>query len=252
MLTRRTIVLAGSMLALPSARVRANASPATPQAGDTAIHVPVQVTEWEIDPGQRVFRTSQPYRFIVANQGAQTHEWVIERAGSNDEPLEREVATGDAPSESELEDIEPETDKTLTWTFADPGDYTMTCHIPGHAEAGMRTPFTVVDGASVKVVAVDASEYALRLAVDTVPAGTPVAFVVTNHGKLTHEFVLEPKGASDDPLENGGATSEIEDILPGARREIIWTFAQPGAIQVVCHIAGHMEAGMIASLTVTA
>jgi uncharacterized cupredoxin-like copper-binding protein len=45
--------------------------------------------------------------------------------------------------ESEAADIEPGKTKTLTWTFTEPGEYQLACHVPGHYEAGMVIPIAV-------------------------------------------------------------------------------------------------------------
>jgi uncharacterized cupredoxin-like copper-binding protein len=254
MATRRQILSAsGSFVISAMAWSSAGATTATPEVAgmDDAILVPVELKEWEIDPEQHTFRVGQAYRFDVRNDGKLVHEWVVEPADANDEPLER-AAYGDESAVSELEDIPVGSSKSLTWTFTDPGDYRMVCHIEGHMEAGMVFPFTVLE--SAQVVEVETSEFAVKLGTDSVKAGSPVAFVVHNAGKIEHEVVLEPKGAEDEPFEDdeNDEEAEIEDIQPGTRRELIWTFAEPGDVQVVCHIAGHLEAGMIAMLTVTA
>ena len=250
MITRRRILAAsGAVLASTQLR-KALAYPATPAAGGEEILVPVELKEWEIAPTQRVFRVGQPYRFEVTNAGALVHEWVIEPADADDEPLERESESSDMPAESELVDIGVKAAKMLTWTFTDPGDYKMVCHIEGHSEAGMHVPFSVI--ADAQIVDAETTEFSIKLSAETVKAGSPIAFVVQNHGKLTHELVIEPIGGNDEPFEIDGHGSEIEDITPGSRREIIWTFDEPIDLQTVCHIPGHMEAGMIAFLTVTA
>lgn len=252
-MNRRMVLSAVGLLGVAGTAPRgARASSGTPEAdaaADAAIVVPVEVSEWAIAPAQSVFRVGQAYRFEVANRGKLTHEWVMEPAAANDQPLEREGGPDDEPAVSELEDIGPGATKSLTWSFTEPGDFKMVCHIEGHAEAGMTLPFTVI--AEAKVVEVEATDFALALGSDTVPAGSPVAFVVRNRGNVVHEFVLEPKGASDEPLQDGDRTGEIEDIEPGAVRELIWTFAEPAAIQTTCHVEGHLEAGMIAYLDVT-
>ncbi|HEX5500740.1 MAG TPA: plastocyanin/azurin family copper-binding protein, partial [Thermomicrobiales bacterium] len=75
--------------------------------------------------------------------------------------------------------------------------------------------------------------------------GQPYRFVVTNTGKSTHEFVIEPAGAIDKALEANGKEAEAEDIAPGQTKELIWTFDKAGDFQVACHKPGHYEAGMV-------
>lgn len=251
MVTRRGVLSASSAVVLAGARRRrASAADATPEAGGPVILMPVELSEWKIEPRQSVFRVGQEYRFEVTNNGKLVHEWVIEPADAEDQPLERPGAEGQEPAVSELEEIATGAAKALNWTFESPGAYKMVCHIEGHAEAGMNLPFSIV--AEAQVVEVTASDFALVLGAKTVRAGAPVAFVVHNHGKVNHEFVLEPKGAEDEPLMDGELAGEIEDIKPGTVRELIWTFAEPADIQTTCHVEGHLEAGMISYLTVTA
>jgi len=226
------------------------ATDATPEADELEIMAPVELSEWAIAPLQTVYRVGQAYRFDVKNKGKLVHEWVIKPADADDQPLEREGGPADEPSVSELEDIDPDASKSMSWTFTEAGDYKMVCHIEGHAEAGMVIPFSVIGEA--QVVEVEATDFALALSADTVKAGSPVAFVVHNHGAVDHEFVLEPKGAVDEPLMDGDLVGEIEDIEPGTARELTWTFAEAADIQTTCHIEGHLEAGMVSYLTVSA
>jgi uncharacterized cupredoxin-like copper-binding protein len=250
---RRLMALAGAAGVSLAWAGSARAVTATPVAGDDAILVPVDLRDFAIESGQVRFRTGQPYRFAVHNEGVILHEWLIEAAGAENEPLIHDGPDGAVISE--LEGIMPGTGQDLTWTFDEPGAYRMACHIPGHAEAGMIIPIEVLPEA--QIVDVTASEFHFDLSAASVRAGMPVAFVVANMGKIEHEFVVEPAGTIDEPFEiggegeDGGEVSEIEDIEPGTRRELIWTFDDPGTIRLACHIAGHMEAGMVAALDVT-
>jgi uncharacterized cupredoxin-like copper-binding protein len=86
--------------------------------------------------------------------------------------------------------------------------------------------------------------------------GQPYVFAVGNEGAAVHEFVIEPAGAVDEPLEaevNGEEReSEIEDIAPGATADLAWTFTEPGRYQFACHLPGHYEAGMKIEVEVVA
>jgi len=77
-------------------------------------------------------------RFVITNNGAIPHEFVLEAAGAMDAPFEKDG------KESEAEAIEPGTTSTLEWTLA-PGDYHIGCYIEGHFEAGMEASFTVTE-----------------------------------------------------------------------------------------------------------
>ena len=74
----------------------------------------------------------------------------------------------------------------------------------------------------------------------TVPAGE-VTFDVTNAGTVEHEFEIF-KG--DDVVD------EIEGLVPGLSRRSTVTLA-PGDYTFACKLAGHDQAGMTGTLTVT-
>lgn len=93
----------------------------------------------------------------------------------------------------------------------------------------------------------------------TVPAGVPVTFVVTNAGKILHEFVL---GDEADQAEHeaemaagGGMSMPVDEemaigVEPGKTKELTVTFDEPGSILAGCHVIGHYPAGMKATVTI--
>lgn len=112
----------------------------------------------------------------------------------------------------------------------------------------------------------------------TVRAGETVKFVVTNTGKLVHEFVLgdqaeqaeherEMRAMASMPMQgmdmgNGhgmpmsGMQGMHHDpngirIEPGQTVSLIWTFTRPGRVEYGCHEPGHFAAGMVGKITVT-
>ena len=109
-------------------------------------------------------------------------------------------------------------------------------------------------GAKKSVVTVTLGEFTVEVSPATIPAGTPVRFEITNKGKENHEFVVGKADQVNKPLtaEVGRKTikSKIEEIAPGKRVTLEWTFTEPGAYRVACHLEGHFEAGMKATLTV--
>jgi hypothetical protein len=105
------------------------------------------------------------------------------------------------------------------------------------------------DGASTDVVLGD---FHVDAAPVTIVTGSPFTFHVRNDGQITHELVLEPAGANDEPFEIDGAASELEDILSGTERDLVFTFTEPGMYQIACHIPGHYEAGMVHTFEVVA
>ncbi len=59
------------------------------------------------------------------------HEFVVERAGAVDEPLD---VDGEA---AEVEELAPGASETLTVTFSEAGNYQFACHIGQHYQNGM-------------------------------------------------------------------------------------------------------------------
>jgi uncharacterized cupredoxin-like copper-binding protein len=100
-------------------------------------------------------------------------------------------------------------------------------------------------------VPVDVHDMAVIPAQTVFRAGQTYRFLVTNSGKATHEFVVEPAGAVDKPLVANGKEAEADDIAPGQTKALLWTFDKPGDFQVACHKPGHFEAGMVQKIQVT-
>jgi uncharacterized cupredoxin-like copper-binding protein len=125
--------------------------------------------------------------------------------------------------------------------------------------AGEATPAatttTASPAAAGEAVEVEEAEYYVKSARTTFQVGQPYTFTVTNAGNDVHEFVIEPAGEVDEPLEgeaNGkDVESEIEDIAPGQSKALTWTFAETGRYQFACHLPGHYESGMVLEVEVT-
>lgn len=113
------------------------AAAGTPVAAAKDGKVGVTLTDGLITPDAASFAVGTAYTFSVVNKGALAHEFIVEKAGAVDEPLE---AGG---KEAELEDIEPGKAASLTWTFAEPGNYQLACHMMDHYQRGMATNIRV-------------------------------------------------------------------------------------------------------------
>ncbi len=91
-----------------------------------------------------------------------------------------------------------------------------------------------------------------------VKPGETVRFVVTNRGKLVHEFVigdareqreheLEMQKMPDMPMHDPNGIT----LQPGKTRSIIWTFPdRPMRVEYACHQPGHFAAGMVGRILV--
>lgn len=89
--------------------------------------------------------------------------------------------------------------------------------------------------------------------------GETVRFIVTNQGKLMHEFVLGTKEYNQDHAElmkrfpnMEHAEPHMAHVSPGETVELVWHFNQAGQFEFACLIAGHYDAGMYGPVTVTA
>ncbi|MDA8094140.1 MAG: plastocyanin/azurin family copper-binding protein [Betaproteobacteria bacterium] len=91
--------------------------------------------------------------------------------------------------------------------------------------------------------------------------GETVRFVVTNKGKLMHEFVLGDKReqmaheAEMKRMAAMGMTMGRDPngvpLAPGKTQTLIWTFAdKPGTLYYACHEPGHYAGGMVGTILV--
>jgi uncharacterized cupredoxin-like copper-binding protein len=86
-------------------------------------------------------------------------------------------------------------------------------------------------------VTVAASEFKFKLSKTSVPKGS-VTFVVTNKGKIVHDFKID-----------GKATPRLK---PGKSAKLVVKFAKAGKFAYLCTVPGHAAAGMKGTLTVKA
>lgn len=84
-----------------------------------------------------------------------------------------------------------------------------------------------------------------------VRAGERVRFVVTNPGRLPHEFVVGPEDVQqehEEAMARGGDHHERAIVAlvvnPGNTKRVSVRFDRPGQLVVGCHVAGHYRAGM--------
>jgi predicted lipoprotein with Yx(FWY)xxD motif/uncharacterized cupredoxin-like copper-binding protein len=109
---------------------------ATPAAGN---EVTVELSELTVTASRTDFKVGETYTFNVTNTGAFPHEFYIEKAGAVHEPLE---ADG---QEAEIGPFDPGTGDALTWTFTEPGNYQLACHVRQHYPNGMALTIHVTE-----------------------------------------------------------------------------------------------------------
>ena len=107
-------------------------------------------------------------------------------------------------------------------------------------------------------VEVTLSEYKIASSLTTFTQGTSYHFVVTNNGKMAHEFMIMPmginmQGMSMDDMHKV-ALHMIDNVAPGETQTFDYTFASSmmgQSFEFACHLPGHYEAGMRLSMMVS-
>jgi len=110
-----------------------------------------------------------------------------------------------------------------------------------------------VSSEPVSVLNVEMSEFKFDPADLTVFAGKEIILNLKNNGGVEHEFTILKKGITAkipfDREKQGDAI--LAEFRVGAQKsdEFKFILPEPGEYQVICAISGHMEAGMVATLT---
>jgi len=86
---------------------------------------------------------------------------------------------------------------------------------------------------------------------DSIESGTAIQFIVTNEGKIPHEFSI---GNQEEQKEHAEMMRKMPGMVhsdgntvtvdPGATKTITWRFEGNDTIVFACNIPGHYEAGM--------
>ena len=89
--------------------------------------------------------------------------------------------------------------------------------------------------------------------------GETVRLRIRNTGRVMHEFVL---GTPEELAAHAELMKKFPDmqhdepymahVPPGGTGEIVWTFNRAGSFEFACLIAGHYQAGMVGTITVSA
>jgi uncharacterized cupredoxin-like copper-binding protein len=99
-------------------------------------------------------------------------------------------------------------------------------------------------GTALKTIQVSEKEYSFDPSTITVPKAGTYAFEVTNKGTITHAFVIEASGGSEDHEAKTG------DIEPGSHKTIRFTFEAGHRYEMYCPIDGHRAEGMAGTISV--
>jgi uncharacterized cupredoxin-like copper-binding protein len=92
----------------------------------------------------------------------------------------------------------------------------------------------------------------------TVIQGETIRFVVSNAGKVKHEFVLGTEKELNEHYEQmkkfpqmEHADSNMATVAPGQTGEVIWHFTRAGPVSFACLYPGHYGAGMKGLIEIT-
>ncbi|WP_367395245.1 plastocyanin/azurin family copper-binding protein [Cupriavidus sp. Agwp_2] len=90
-----------------------------------------------------------------------------------------------------------------------------------------------------------------------VKPGETVRFVVRNVGKVEHEMVIGTASELKEHAQMMGSMPAAKhagpnqiSLAPGKRGTLVWQFDGPGAVDFVCLVPGHFEAGMVGKVVV--
>jgi uncharacterized cupredoxin-like copper-binding protein len=120
------------------------------------------------------------------------------------------------------------------------------------------SPSIASPGAAAQTIEVALTD-ALRMepAEMTVKAGQPVTFKLTNTGSVDHEFYIGDEAAQAEEEQNMQSGEMVMDspeglsLKPGEAKDFTYTFIEAGQTLAGCHVAGHYDGGMKATITVT-
>ncbi|HEX3264229.1 MAG TPA: plastocyanin/azurin family copper-binding protein [Candidatus Limnocylindrales bacterium] len=244
---------ASTAVATPASTVAATTPAATPEPalgftpGTAASPRIIEVStddNLNFTPGLIQAVLGESVTFKVHNVGTATHEFMIG-------PLADAFA--DKEGTPEVADIGPGQTGELNFTFTGKGPFAFACHAPGHFQHGMLGYVQLVGpGAPTlgtkdnpRVVWMNMDDQ-LRFMPDsvTVHRGETIRFVLTNSGKVVHEFQVgvADKVAADDV--DGVTNIEKDELDEGSTHAVEFTFDGPGPYAYACHEPGHYEAGM--------
>ncbi len=112
-------------------------------------------------------------------------------------------------------------------------------------------------GAVVEVVMTD---FAFATETSTFEVGETVTFLFSNKGVIAHDAVIGTEDvrqlhAAEMAKGNEGAQQDEEDagidLRPGGTGTLVYTFTEPGELQIACTLPNHLEAGMLTDIGVT-
>ncbi|MFQ5558555.1 MAG: plastocyanin/azurin family copper-binding protein [Acidimicrobiales bacterium] len=102
---------------------------------------------------------------------------------------------------------------------------------------------------------IEATEFEFSTPDVTIQANQQITLEFHNAGEIDHEWVIIEKGVhhdTDNPFEEESVLNEVVEKLPaGESFTGTFTIPEPGQYQLLCALPGHVENGMVGTLTVT-
>jgi uncharacterized cupredoxin-like copper-binding protein len=110
-------------------------------------------------------------------------------------------------------------------------------------------------GGPSKSIHVTMTDFAFSPNAFTVPAGEEIAVELTNNGAVAHSFIIMQAGQNVQShfteADKSKVLWEVTAVPPGESMKTSFTApADAGEYEIVCGVAGHFEAGMVAKLRV--
>jgi uncharacterized cupredoxin-like copper-binding protein len=198
----------------------------------------------QFTPGVVQAAKGETVTFKIHNVGKAVHEFMVG-------PLKDAFA--DKEGTPEVADIGPGQTGSITTSFVGDGPFAFACHAPGHFEHGMLGYIQLVGPGTPTVGTKDNPRIVWMQMDDTlkfmpdsvaVTKGETIRFVLTNVGKVTHEFQVGPADMVAADKVDGILNVEKDELIAGHSFSVDYTFSGDGPYAYACHEPGHFEAGM--------
>ena len=111
---------------------------------------------------------------------------------------------------------------------------------------------TAAPAGPVTELSVSGTEFAFDPADVTVAVGEEITVEFVNDGSVEHEWVVLTQGtqiASESEFDESLVLGRTDRIAGGTTTEATMTIDESGTYQIVCAVPGHIEAGMVGTLT---
>ncbi len=121
--------------------------------------------------------------------------------------------------------------------------------------AGMAAAWAQGPGPGTVTVEIPIRYSGFERDVVTVPAGSPVTFVLRNDDPIDHEWIvgdaaIHARHRSGTEPAHGIRATEVT-VRAGTTATTIVTFREPGTYLYICHLPGHEAYGMVGTVRVT-